>query len=51
MYAMQTILQMTKTETDGFPVGEMRDYPRFPVRGFMGDIASKPVSLEMVRCV
>ena len=48
MYAMQTILQMTKTETDGFPVGEMRDYPRFPVRGFMWDIARKPVSLEMV---
>lgn len=48
MYAMQTILQMTKTETDGFPVGQMRDYPRFPVRGFMWDIARKPVSLEMV---
>lgn len=48
MYAMQTILQMTKTETDGFPVGEMRDYPRFPVRGFMWDIARKPISLEMV---
>ena len=48
MYAMQTILQMTKTETDGFPVGEIRDYPRFPVRGFMWDIARKPISLEMV---
>lgn len=48
MYAMQTILQMTKTETDGFPVGEMRDYPRFPVRGFMWDIARKSISLEMV---
>lgn len=48
MYAMQTILQMTKTETDGFPVGQMRDYPRFPVRGFMWDIARKPISLEMV---
>lgn len=39
---------MTKTETDGFPVGQMRDYPRFPVRGFMWDIARKPISLEMV---
>ena len=48
MYAMQTILQMTKTDADGFPVGEMRDYPRFPVRGFMWDIARKPISLEMV---
>ena len=48
MYGMQTILQMTKTETDGFPVGQMRDYPRFPVRGFMWDIARKPISLEMV---
>ena len=48
MYGMQTILQMTKTETDGFPVGQMRDYPRFPIRGFMWDIARKPISLEMV---
>lgn len=48
MYAMQTILQMTKTATDGFPVGQMRDYPRFPVRGFMWDIARRPISLEMV---
>ena len=48
MYGMQTILQMTKTETDGFPVGQIRDYPRFPVRGFMWDIARKPISLEMV---
>ena len=49
MYAMQTILQMTKTEADGFPVGEMRDYPRFQVRGFMWDVARKPVSLEMMK--
>ena len=48
MYGMQTILQMTKTEADGFPVGQIRDYPRFSVRGFMWDIARKPISLEMV---
>lgn len=48
MYGMQTILQMTKTETDGFPVGQIRDYPRFLVRGFMWDIARKPIFLEMV---
>lgn len=49
MYAMQTILQMTKTVTDGFPVGQMRDYPRFEVRGFMWDVARKPVSLDMMK--
>lgn len=49
MYAMQTILQMTKLDDSGFPVGQMRDYPRFEVRGFMWDVARKPVSLDMMK--
>ena len=52
MYGAQTILQMTKLYEDGqFPQGEMRDYPRFPLRGFMWDVARKPVSLDMMKTV
>lgn len=49
MYGMQTILQMYKSDDSGFPVGQMRDYPRFSVRGFVFDVARKPVSLEMLK--
>ena len=48
MYGMQTILQMYKQNNESFSVGTMRDYPRFEVRGFMLDIARKPVGMEMV---
>ena len=48
MYAMQTILQMYKMDETGFSIGQMRDYPRFEVRGFMLDIARKPVGMDMV---
>lgn len=36
MYAMQTILQMTKQDASGFVIGSMRDYPRFTTRGLLG---------------
>ena len=49
MYAMQTILQMTKQDANGFVIGSMRDYPRFTTRGLLLDVARKPVSLEMMR--
>ena len=49
MYAMQTILQMTKQDASGFVIGSMRDYPRFTTRGLLLDVARKPVSLEMMR--
>ncbi len=48
MYAMQTLLQMYRLDNSGYPVGQMRDYPRFPVRGLLLDVARKPVSLEMM---
>ena len=48
MYGMQTILQMYKKDADGFSIGQMRDYPRFEVRGFMLDIARKPIGMDMV---
>lgn len=49
MYGMQTILQMSRQDATGFPQGQMRDYPRFRVRGFMWDVARKPISLEMMK--
>ena len=50
MYGMQTILQMYKgNEGKGFSVGKMRDYPRFETRGFMLDVARKPISLDMMK--
>ena len=48
MYGMQTILQMTKLDAEGFAIGQMRDYPRFPVRGLLLDMARKPIAMTMV---
>ena len=49
MYGMQTILQMYKENNKEYKVGQMRDYPRFETRGFLFDVARKPVSLEMMK--
>ena len=51
MYGMQTILQMYKQNENSFNIGTMRDYPRFETRGFLFDIARKPVSMEMIKDV
>ena len=48
MYGMQTILQMTKLDAEGFAIGMMRDYPRFEVRGLLLDMARKPIAMIMV---
>ena len=49
MFGMQTILQMYKENTTEYPVGQMRDYPRYQTRGLLLDVARKPVSLEMMK--
>lgn len=49
MYGMQTILQMYKKNDGSFAIGQMRDYPRFQVRGLLLDVARKPISLEMMK--
>lgn len=49
MYAMQTILQMYKQNNAAFNIGTMRDYPRFKTRGFLLDVARKPISLDMIK--
>lgn len=43
-WATRTILQLIKTGAASF--GEIRDYPRYPVRGFMLDVGRKPVSMR-----
>ena len=49
MYAAQTILQMASQNPEEMPIGMMRDYPRFEVRGLLLDIARKPIGMEMIR--
>ena len=49
MYGMQTILQMFQENGEHYPVGQMRDYPRYQTRGLLLDVARKPVSLEMMK--
>ncbi|MGN0534796.1 MAG: family 20 glycosylhydrolase [Eubacterium sp.] len=47
VWAGKTVLQLLSQK--GFPFGEMRDYPRYPVRGFMLDVGRRPMSLNMLR--
>lgn len=43
-WATRSILQMAKQNY--IPFGEIRDYPRYPVRGFMLDVGRKPISIN-----
>ncbi|MDE6662728.1 MAG: family 20 glycosylhydrolase [Lachnospiraceae bacterium] len=43
-----TLLQILKTEEGTLPMGMIRDYPKYKVRGFGIDVARKPVSMEML---
>lgn len=47
VWAGRTILQLVCQ--GGIPFGEMRDYPRYPVRGFMLDVGRRPVSLATLQ--
>ncbi len=49
MYGLQTLLQMYKADNSGYPVGMIRDYPRFETRGLLLDIARKPIGMNMIR--
>lgn len=44
-----TLLQLYDNCGEQIPQGEIRDYPRFEVRGFGVDVARKAVSLETLR--
>ena len=44
LWGGKTILQLLLR--NGFPYGDLRDYPRYPVRGFMLDVGRRPVSMD-----
>ena len=51
-WATRTILQiLEQNEWERMPKGETRDYPKYPVRGFMLDVARKPISMETLQSV
>lgn len=52
-WATRTILQTLKLSEDetSLPMGQMRDYPRFPVRSFVFDVGRKAVSMDMLKNV
>lgn len=47
IWAGKTALQLLAQ--GAFPCGEMEDYPRYPVRGFMLDAGRRPCSMETLR--
>lgn len=52
-WATRTILQMLRLSGSKarMPRGEIRDYPKYPVRGFMLDVGRRPFSMETLRAV
>ena len=51
MFGLQSVLQMSQIYVEGYPVGRMRDYPRFKVRGLLLDVARKPISMDMIKMI
>ncbi|MEG1287652.1 MAG: discoidin domain-containing protein [Clostridium sp.] len=47
-YGTRSVLQILKQTGNTIPMGMVRDYPRYEVRGFMLDVARKPFSLEFL---
>jgi hexosaminidase len=50
-WATRTILQVFKQHQNTFPRGFIADYPQYPLRGFVYDVARKPAKLEAIRDV
>lgn len=50
-WATQSILQIAELNEGKLPKGTTRDYPKYKVRGFMLDVARKPVSMETLKDV
>ena len=49
-WATRTLLQLTEQEKRAhLPKGEIRDYPAYPVRGFMLDCARKFIPIDFLR--
>ncbi len=45
-WATRSILQIAELNNGTMPKGTARDYPKYEVRGFMLDVARKPISME-----
>ena len=43
-----TLLDLLESESKSLPLGKIRDYPRYEVRGFGIDVGRRPVSMEML---
>lgn len=50
-WATRSILQITELNGGTMPQGITKDYPKYAVRGFMLDVARKPVSMETLRSI
>lgn len=49
-WATRTILQMTEQDANqALPKGSMRDYPDYPIRGFMMDCGRKFIPMDFLR--
>lgn len=47
-WATVTFLQILKQNGTTIPQGEMRDYPKYEVRGFMLDVGRLPIEMETI---
>ena len=50
-WATRSIIQIAELNEGKLPKGTTRDYPKYEVRGFMLDVARKPVSMETLEDV
>lgn len=48
-WATRSILQITELNDGKIPTGITKDYPKYEVRGFMLDVARKPISMETLQ--
>ena len=48
-WATRSILQITELNDETMPYGITKDYPKYEVRGFMLDVARKPISMETLQ--
>lgn len=47
-WATVTLLQILKQNGTTIPQGEMRDYPKYEIRGFMLDVGRLPIEMETI---
>ena len=50
-WSTRSILQILEQNDDTMPMGVTRDYPKYEVRGFMLDVARKPISMETLQSI